>query len=125
MSILSAITWEVNPIVIFTIRWYGVLFAAAFVVGFYIMNWVYKREAKPIGDLDRLLIFLVAGTIIGARLGHCIFYEPHLYFSHPSQWINVLKIWQGGLASHGGAVGLYIGIFLFSRSSTASGCRTM
>lgn len=115
MSILF-INWDVSPEIIqigsLAIRWYGLLFACGFLVGQQIMNWIFKLENKDIKDLDNLLMYMVFSTVLGARLGHCLFYEPQYYLSNP---IAILKVWEGGLASHGATVGILIGIFVFSR----------
>jgi len=109
------IHWNVNPeifrIGFFALRWYSLLFMLAFLVGLYIFNWIYKRENKPVTDLDPLLIYMLLGTIIGARLGHCLFYDPGYYLSHP---IKILMVWEGGLASHGAAIGILIALYLYS-----------
>ncbi len=114
---MNYITWDINPILVslgpLTVHWYGLLFALGFIIGFQIMQWIFKRENKNINDLDALLWFLIIGVIIGARLGHVVFYDPSYYFSNP---IKILKIWEGGLASHGGAIGALIGLYLFKRS---------
>jgi phosphatidylglycerol---prolipoprotein diacylglyceryl transferase len=94
------------------IRWYGLLFAASFVFGTIIGNWIYKREGKNYEELDRLVFYLAIGTVVGARLGHCIFYNPEYYFSNP---IRILKIWEGGLASHGAGVGLLLAVYLYAK----------
>ena len=96
-----------------TVRWYGVLFAAGFFLGLLYMRYVYNREGKPLADLDSLLFYMMISTIVGARLGHCLFYEPGYYLSNP---IEILKVWRGGLASHGGAIGILTGMWLYSRS---------
>src|SRR5262249_49124455 len=83
-----------------------------FVLGYLIVRWQFRIEGKPESDLDHLLIYLVLGTIIGARLGHCLLYEPRFYLSHPLQ---ILRIWEGGLASHGGATGVLIALYLYCR----------
>jgi len=114
--LLAYIYWDVTPHIVrlgsFEIRWYGLIFATAFLLGFGIMRSIYQREGKPVSDLDSLLIYMLAGTIIGARLGHCFFYDPSYYLSNPEA---ILQIWKGGLASHGGAVGILTSIYLFSR----------
>ena len=94
------------------LRYYSLMFAFGFIFGFWMMRRVYKRYARPIEDLDSLLVYLVLGTMIGARLGHVIFYEPGKYFSHP---IEILKIWEGGLASHGGVIGVLTAVWLYCR----------
>jgi prolipoprotein diacylglyceryl transferase len=110
------IHWNASPDLIsigfLTIRWYGVLFAAAFVAGFQIVRRIYQREGRPESELDPLLMFMLVGTIVGARLGHCLFYDPVYYLSHP---IEIFKIWEGGLASHGGAIGILVSLFWYTR----------
>lgn len=107
--------WSVNPNLIsmggITIRWYGVLFALSFIMAIKIMEWVFKRENKNIEEVDSLLIYMMIGTIVGARLGHCLFYDPSYYLSNP---LKILKIWEGGLASHGGAMGIILAGYIFS-----------
>ena len=96
----------------FSIRWYGLLFATAFFLGFLYMRRVYVRERKSVADLDSLLIYMMISTIVGARLGHCLFYDPGYYLSNP---LEIIKVWRGGLASHGGAIGIFTGLYLYSR----------
>lgn len=109
-------TWSVDPVLLqiggFAIHWYGVLFAAAFGLGMSLMTFIFKREDKPVAPLDALLMYVGLGTLIGARLAHVVFYDPGFYFSHP---LEILAIWKGGLASHGGAIGLGLGAYLFCR----------
>lgn len=113
---LNFIQWDVNPEIIrigsFAIRWYGLLFAAGFLIGQQLIQWFFKLEKRDEKDLDQLLLYMVFSTIIGARLGHCLFYEPQYYLSNP---LLVFKVWEGGLASHGATAGILIGIFIFSR----------
>lgn len=115
-SILSYITWdvsrEITSIGPITLRWYGLLFALAFVFGFIILTRVYKLEKKPQSDLEQLSIYVILGTVIGARLGHCLFYDPIHYLSNP---LEMLKVWEGGLASHGAAIGIITALYLFSK----------
>ncbi len=129
--ILNFITWNVDPVAIslgpISIRWYGILWAVGIWLTYLTQVKIYKNEHLPEAWTDKLFIYVVVGTIIGARLGHCLFYEWHLlpepvkflgmtfkygnpYLTHP--W-ELLYIWQGGLASHGGAIGILIaGIFI-------------
>ena len=95
-----------------TLRWYGFLFAMAFVAGYYITRRDVKRLGKDEKFMDSLLIYMLLGAIIGARLGHCFFYEPDYYLRNP---IKILYTWEGGLASHGGAIGILFSLWLFSR----------
>jgi phosphatidylglycerol---prolipoprotein diacylglyceryl transferase len=111
-----SIYWNFKP-EIFTIgtwgpRWYGVLFAMSFVVGYYLMLRIFKKEGIKLEVLESLTMYMFLGTLIGARLGHCIFYEPMDYIREP--W-KILMVWQGGLASHGAALGILISLYLFVR----------
>ena len=118
LSFFVALIWYPDPDLIVIpgvnhpIRWYGLLFAGGFILGNPLYHWIYKREKKPVKDLESLLIHMVVGTVIGARLGHCLFYEPEQYLSNP---IDILKIWEGGLASHGGAIGILLALYLYCR----------
>ncbi len=110
------INWDVSPEIFsigpITIRWYGLLFASAFLVGFQIMTKIFKQEKKNLDDLNDLVWYMILGTVIGARLGHCLFYNPSYYLSHP---MEILMVWKGGLASHGAAIGILIAIYLYSK----------
>ncbi len=113
------ITWNVDPIIFhwgfITLRWYSLMFVIGFVVGYKIVEKMFKHEGAPESWLGTLLIWLVLGTIVGARLGHVFFYEWDKYSQHP---LDILKVWEGGLASHGGTIGIIICIFLFSWITT-------
>lgn len=110
------IPWDVNPEIFrigsFAVRWYGLLFASAFLFGYIIMNRIFKNENLGEAVLDRLTIYMAIGVIVGARLGHCLFYEPSYYLAHP---LEIIKIWHGGLASHGAAIGILTAIWFFVR----------
>ena len=93
-------------------RWYGLLFALGFLLSQQILYYIFKKEGKPEKDVDTLTIYMVIATVIGARLGHVLFYEPERYLSNP---IDILKIWEGGLASHGAAVGILFALWLYGR----------
>ena len=113
---LLIIPWNVDPEIIrigsFAVRWYGLLFASSFLFGYIIMNRMFKNENLPEDLLDRLTIYMAIGVIAGARLGHCLFYEPGYYLRHPAE---ILMIWHGGLASHGAAIGILTALWLFVR----------
>jgi phosphatidylglycerol---prolipoprotein diacylglyceryl transferase len=96
----------------FTIRWYGLLFALSFVVGFQIMTVFFRKEKRNENDLNDLIWYMIIGTVLGARLGHCFFYNPIYYLSHP---FEIIMVWKGGLASHGAAIGILTAIYLFVR----------
>jgi len=110
--------WNMNPEILklgpLVFRWYGLFFATAFIAGYWIMQWIYGKEERSAMELESLFTYMFVGTVIGARLGHCIFYEPLYYLRHP---IDILKIWEGGLASHGGAMGIIIALFLYSKKA--------
>lgn len=116
MDILNYITWDVNPeifsIGFLSVRWYGLFFALAFVFGQIIITKIYVKEGRTEGDVDVLTLYMIIGTVIGARLGHTLFYAPQYYLSNP---IEILKIWEGGLASHGATIGILLALWLFSR----------
>jgi len=133
---LHFITWNPAP-EIFTIpgiewpvRWYGLMWALAFIASHFFMNRVFKAEGRSEKDLDTLTLYIILATIIGARLGHCLFYGPWFdevnangliinegYLSHP---LNILKVYEGGLASHGGAIGIITGMLLYCRKTKES-----
>jgi phosphatidylglycerol:prolipoprotein diacylglycerol transferase len=114
--IFGAINWDMNPEIFrignFAVRWYGLLFASGFFFGYLIFMKFFKKEGLSVELLDKLTIYMALGTVIGARIGHCLFYEPEYYLSNP---IEILKIWRGGLASHGAAIGILIALWLFER----------
>lgn len=115
---LNYIVWNADPTIIswpVEIRWYGLMFAIGFWLGFNIVGRMYKREGAPERWLGSLLIWVAAGTIIGARLGHVFFYQWDYYSQHP---IKILATWEGGLASHGGAIGIILAVILYSIFTT-------
>lgn len=116
--ILQFIQWNISPTIFsigpVSVRWYGLLFAMSFVVGYYIMLRIFRKENIPEPLLDQLSMYMLIATVVGARLGHVLFYEPASYFEHP---LEILKIWEGGLASHGAAIGIILALYLFSRKT--------
>ncbi|WP_077921627.1 prolipoprotein diacylglyceryl transferase [Spirosoma sp. 209] len=121
---LQYVIWDVDPelfhIGSFSVRWYGLLFALGFLIGMQIMTYIFKKENKPVTDTDTLLIYMVVSTILGARLGHFLFYEPEILLKNP---LEVILPPYRGLASHGAAVGILTGLWLYSRrkNSQATG----
>ncbi|MDR0768819.1 MAG: prolipoprotein diacylglyceryl transferase [Dysgonamonadaceae bacterium] len=119
--LLSYITWNVDP-AIFTIpllnkevRWYGMAFFIGFALGLWIVGKIWKNEKLNPDWYDSLFFYVAIATIVGARLGHVLFYNPGEYFSNP---IEIFKIWEGGLASHGGTIGIIIAVWIYSRRIT-------
>lgn len=119
--ILNAITWNVDPEIFnigqLSIRWYGLLFASAFLSGYIVFTRFLATERLTAEMLDELLIYIAVGTVIGARLGHCFFYEPEYFLKNP---VEILKIWKGGLASHGAAFGILLSLWLYIRKHKLS-----
>ncbi len=111
---LSFITWDANPTIIswpVTVRWYGLMFAIGFWIGFNIVARMFRHEGAPERWLGTLLLYVGVGTVVGARLGHVFFYAWDYYSQHP---VEILYTWEGGLASHGGAIGVILAVILFS-----------
>lgn len=118
---LAFITWNVNPEIginlgPFSPRWYGVCFAAGFLIGYQLMTRMFVRERKPTADMEPLTLYMIAGTVIGMRLGHCFFYEPLYYLSNP---LEILNLRSGGYASHGAVIGISIALWLYSKKRPA------
>lgn len=126
--ILDYIVWNIKPQILdfstFEIRYYSILFGLGFIFSYYFMAKFFKREGIPNEVLDKLVIYVIIATIIGARVGHCLFYEPEIYLKHP---LKIILPFEGtigkdfrftgyqGLASHGGTLGLLLALFLFAR----------
>ena len=115
---ILAINWNVDPEIIslgfFSLRWYSLLFISGFILGWFIFKWFFKREGISEKLLDPLLYTLLIGTIIGARLGHCLFYQPDYYLTAEHFW-EIFQPWKGGLASHGGTIALFIAMWWFAK----------
>lgn len=116
------IHWNVSPEILslgpLTVRWYGLMFLAGFTLGYRFMVKVCEREGYGPEKLDSLLVHLVLGTVIGARLAHCLFYDPAYYLANP---LKILAVWEGGLASHGGGLGVITAIWIFTRKNPEFG----
>ena len=118
---LNYIVWDVNPELIdsfISLRWYSLMFLIGFLVGYKIVEKMFKHEGAPEKWLGSLLLWVMVGTIVGARLGHVFFYAWDYYSQHP---IEILYTWEGGLASHGGAIGVLLAVLAFSKF-TAKRC---
>ncbi|EMS32279.1 Prolipoprotein diacylglyceryl transferase [Mariniradius saccharolyticus AK6] len=114
-TILDYIVWSPNPAVIPSferLRWYSLLFALGFIISQQFMFYFFRKEGQDEKLVDRLTVYMVLATIIGARLGHVLFYEPEKYLSNP---IDILKVWEGGLASHGAAIAILFALYLYAR----------
>ncbi len=125
---INYIVWDVKPQIadlgFIELRWYSLLFLLGFVFSYFILSKVFKKEGLSIELLDKLTFYVVISTIIGARFGHCLFYEPEVYLKNP---LKIILPFEGrighdfhftgyqGLASHGGAIGILIGLYLYSR----------
>ena len=115
---LSFITWTANPNLysgFVTVRWYGLMFAIGFLVGYEIVYRIFRREGTPESWVGSLFIYVVVATVLGARLGHVFFYQWDYYSQHLGE---IIKIWEGGLASHGGTLGIMLAIWIYSRRVT-------
>jgi len=108
--------WDANPVALsfgpLHVYWYGVLFATAIISGLKFMEWVYKTEKKDTAQIEPLFLYIVVGIVVGARLGHCFFYEPDYYLAHP---LEIIAVWKGGLASHGGGLGAILAILWYKK----------
>ena len=116
MKILSII-WNWNPTLVMLgdidIRWYGLMWAVAILAAERICNYTFKHEGLPPRTLESAFLWVVLGTFIGARVGHCLFYEPEVYLPQP--WRIITDIRDGGMASHGATIGIILGIWFFVR----------
>lgn len=114
-------TWNLSPIAFrfslgslhWPVYWYGLFFAYTFVYGIFVLRCLYRQARRPPDDVYDLALALMGGTIIGARLGHVLFYDPVFYLTHP--W-KILAVWNGGLASHGAVIGVILAVWLYSRT---------
>jgi len=110
------IHWNIDPELFsfgfIHIRYYSLMFIISFGLGVVLMKKFFRLEGMEPLDVDDLLMYMMGGTIIGARLGHVLFYSPAYYFSHP---LEILMVWKGGLASHGAAIGILLALWLFSK----------
>jgi prolipoprotein diacylglyceryl transferase len=88
------------------------MFVIGFTIGYKIVERMWKRENVNPKWIDPLLYYTIIGTIVGARLGHCLFYDPGYYLANP---FEILKVWEGGLASHGGVLGIIIAVYIYSK----------
>ena len=115
---ILAIHWNIDPVLLhlgpISLRWYSLLFVSGFIFGWYMVRSFYRREGVDEKLLDPLLYTMLISVIVGARLGHCIFYDPQYYFGSWQGFLEVFQPWKGGLASHGGAIGIIIGLLWYT-----------
>jgi len=136
--IIDYIHWDIDPEIInifgFSLRYYGDLFVSGLIRSFSILKWIYKKENIPLTHLDKLSTYGIIGMFVGMRLGHCIFYEPSYYFSHPLEIILPIQPTADGgykftgfqgLASHGGTLGLIIALFIYAKKTKESIVKTV
>lgn len=121
---LNYITWNVDPEIFtvnlfgneFPIGWYGLFFALGFIIGQQILFYVFKKDGRPASDVEQLTIYVVVATVIGARLGHFVFYEWDFLMASPWEWFKRLVIPPfSGLASHGATIGILLALYLYSK----------
>ena len=109
------IHWNVSPTIgqfgAFEPRWYGLLFGLGVAAALNLFGRL-NRIKGEVPDEERLFWYVLAGTILGARVGHCVFYDPGYYFSNP---LEIVMIWRGGLASHGAVLGIFLAVYLFHK----------
>ena len=115
MQTLLTISWEMDrglDLGFISLRYYSLLFAGGFVLGYFLMKKMFRDAGVTMDKLDTLLTYVVIATIVGARLGHVFFYEWDYYSQNPTE---ILKVWKGGLASHGAAIAIIIAIIIYSK----------
>lgn len=120
LSPQTYIIWDVNPDIFkipfidHPVRWYGLAWALGFLFSQQVMYYIYKKEGRPAKEIDTLTIYMLVAAMAGARLGHVLFYDPINYLQEPHR---IFAIWEGGLASHGGAVGILSALYFFARKT--------
>lgn len=111
---LNFITWDANPEIFhigaFSVRWYGLLFALGFLLSHRVLSYIFRKEGKPETDVDELTVYMVIATVLGARLGHFLFYQPEVFWTNP---LEIITPPFAGLASHGAAIGQFIALYLY------------
>ena len=114
-------TWNIDPVAIaflgLKVHWYGIFFALAIISGLQTMKVIYRKEKMPVEHLYDQLFNLLIGIILGARLANCLFYYPQYYWDNP---LKIFAVWEGGLASHGGALGVLVVVFLYTKKYKVS-----
>ena len=115
----ASIVWDVDPAIFEIggreIRWYGLMWGLGFILAYKYAEWLFKKEKYPEEWVDKLFVYALISVVVGARLGHCLFYQWDYYTSNP---VEILKIWEGGLASHGGVFGVIFAAWIYSKKIT-------
>ena len=112
---LNPVALRLGPLVI---RWYGIMYGLAFLIGYTLLRRRVRSEpysgepAWTLDDVSTAVFDTIAGVLLGGRLGYVLFYKPGYYFSHP---LDILKIWDGGMSFHGGAIGVILALWWFAR----------
>ena len=110
---IASIVWDVDPILFkvgsWEVRWYGLMWGLGFILAYEMVSRLFKKEKYPEEWVDKLFVYCIVSTVIGARLGHCLFYEWDYYGAHP---VEIFKIWKGGLASHGGVFSIILALII-------------
>ena len=116
---IGSIVWDVDPVIFEIagrqIRWYGLLWGIGFLLAYHYGDWLFRKEKYPEGWADKLFVYSIVSVVVGARLGHCLFYQWDYYTSNP---VEILKVWEGGLASHGGVFGVIFAAWIYSKRIT-------
>jgi len=110
------INWDVSPEIydfgFWALRYYSLCFASGFILSHFVMQDIFKKDGRTAEELDTLTFYMIGATIIGARLGHCLFYEPEYFLQNP---LEIFQVWNGGLASHGATVGILLALYFFAK----------
>jgi len=108
--------WNVDPVMFRVagrgIRYYSLCFFLVFLLGYLLWHWQMRRAGHGAIPTSRMVLWAFVGVIVGARLGHCLFYEPEVYLRHP---LEILNLNRGGVSSHGATIGIFITLFLYAR----------
>ena len=116
---IASIVWDMDPVLLklgsIELRWYGLMWGLGFILAYEMVSRLFKKEKYPDNWADKLFIYCIVSTVIGARLGHCLFYEWDYYSVNP---VEIFKIWHGGLASHGGVFAIILALIWYSKKVT-------
>jgi prolipoprotein diacylglyceryl transferase len=136
--ILNFIRWNIDPEITnfigISLRYYGILFVTGLILSYYLLQKIYKLEGIPVQKLEKLTMYAFIGIIAGARLGHCLFYQPDYFLKHPIEmFLPIEHLPEGGykfvgyqgLASHGGTIGLFLALWLYCRKTKESFVKTL